>query len=103
MSSNMGAKRDNGRGSFVQSVITAGESFYREVLQNLRGWKAAPPKLKDVAEGADVPSSPEVLSEVLDVPENAIDEERAAADLRGVTREDPSGNGDRSDAHVRET
>jgi hypothetical protein len=34
-SSNMGAKRDNGRGSFVDSVITAGENFYRQVLQNL--------------------------------------------------------------------
>jgi hypothetical protein len=80
MSTNMGMKRDNGRGSFVDSVIAAVETFYREVLQNLRAWKAPPPKLKKPAEGEDVPAAlPEALSEVLDVPETAIDGDSAGA------------------------
>jgi hypothetical protein len=92
----MGVKRDNGRGSFVDSVITAGENFYRQVLQNLRAWKASPPKLKGRAEEAEVPSSPEALSEALDVPDGAIDEDRAAAELRGIRIEEPSGDGHRA-------
>jgi hypothetical protein len=50
LSLNMGLKRDSGRGSFVESVVGATESFYAEVLQNLRAWKAAPPKLKKAPE-----------------------------------------------------
>lgn len=46
LSSNMGVKRDAGRGSFVESVSNVSETFYGEVLQKLRPWKAAPPKLK---------------------------------------------------------
>ncbi len=57
----------------MDSVIVAAEDFYREVLQNLRAWKASPPKLKKVPEGEEVPvASPEALSEMLDVPEAAI-------------------------------
>jgi hypothetical protein len=43
---NMGLKRDASKGSFIESVISATEDFYRTVLQNLRPWKPAPPKLK---------------------------------------------------------
>jgi hypothetical protein len=46
----MGLKRDSSRGSFVESVVNAAEVFYGEVLQNLRTWKPAPPKLKKPAE-----------------------------------------------------
>jgi hypothetical protein len=46
IASNMGQKRDSSRGSFVESVVTAAEAFYGGVLQNLRTWKPAPPKLK---------------------------------------------------------
>jgi hypothetical protein len=49
LSGNMGQKRDASRGSFVDSVSTAAEGFYAGVLQNLRAWKAAPPKLKKAA------------------------------------------------------
>lgn len=47
--SNMGLKRDNGRGSFADGVVTAAESFYEQVLQRLRPWKAAPPQLRKAA------------------------------------------------------
>lgn len=43
---NMGLKRDASKGSFIETVITGTEDFYRLVLQDLRRWKAAPPKLK---------------------------------------------------------
>lgn len=43
---NMGLKRDAGKGSFIDSVLTTTKDFYGEVLQNLRPWKASPPKLQ---------------------------------------------------------
>lgn len=46
LTQNMGLKKDAGPGSFIESVITTVEEFYGQVLQNLRGWKAPPPKLK---------------------------------------------------------
>jgi hypothetical protein len=46
IASNMGLKRDSSRGSFVESVVNAAEAFYGDVLQKLRTWKPAPPKLK---------------------------------------------------------
>ena len=46
LASNMGLKRDNGRGSFVESVMNGAEVFYGDVLQKLRAWKPAPPQLK---------------------------------------------------------
>jgi hypothetical protein len=65
LSSNMGSKRDAGRGSFVESVLTATETFYGEVLQNLRPWKAAPPKLKKSVEPEETPQ--EAVAEIVGV------------------------------------
>lgn len=45
LSRNMGLKRDAGQGSFIESVEGTVEAFYEKVLQNLRPWKAVPPKL----------------------------------------------------------
>jgi len=74
LSRNMGLKRDSGRGSFVQSVISTTEEFYREVLQNIRPWKPSPPKLRSVPEPAE-----EKIAAVLDVPEESIAEEALPA------------------------
>jgi hypothetical protein len=61
LSRNMGLKRDHGKGSFIESVESTVELFYESVLQNLRPWKAAPPKLhKKVGTAEDA---------VVDVPE----------------------------------
>ncbi len=43
----MGTKRSLGRGSFIESVVGAIDGFYVEVVQNLKPWSAAPPKLRD--------------------------------------------------------
>lgn len=42
----MGGKRGRGRGAFIDSVLTAGDDFYADVLQYLKAWSAAPPKLR---------------------------------------------------------
>ncbi|MEX0983920.1 MAG: hypothetical protein WD096_02600 [Actinomycetota bacterium] len=65
LSSTMGLKRDAGRGSFVESVLSGAETFYGEVLQKLRAWKAAPPKLKRAAEPDETPQ--EVVAEIVGV------------------------------------
>lgn len=44
--SNLGSKRGRGRGSFIDSVLCATDAFYAEVLQFLKAWSAAPPKLR---------------------------------------------------------
>ena len=46
----LGAKRGRGRGSFIDSVLGAIDVFYAEVMQNLRAWSAAPPRLREPAE-----------------------------------------------------
>jgi len=45
----MGAKRGRGRGSFIDSVLNAVDSFYADVLGDLKAWTAAPPKLRPAA------------------------------------------------------
>ena len=47
--STLGTKRGRGRGSFIDSVLTAVDDFYAEVHGTLRAWSAAPPKLRPVA------------------------------------------------------
>lgn len=44
-----GAKRGRGRGSFIDSLLAASDQFYAEVLQNLKAWSAAPPKMRPVS------------------------------------------------------
>lgn len=46
--STLGTKRGRGRGSFIDSVLSAVNSFYADVLGSLRAWAAAPPKLRPV-------------------------------------------------------
>jgi hypothetical protein len=65
----MGLKPYSSRGSFVESVVKAVEAFYGDVLQNLRTWKPAPPKLKKPAE-------------------KEVSPETVVAELVGVERED---------------
>jgi hypothetical protein len=42
----MGAKRGRGRGAFIDGVLDAVDAFYADVLQHLKAWSAAPPKLR---------------------------------------------------------
>ncbi len=49
MTSTLGTKRGRGRGSFIESVLTGVDAFYAQVLQDLKAWSAAPPKLRPAA------------------------------------------------------
>jgi hypothetical protein len=42
----MGTKRGRGRGAFIDTVLGTVNTFYGEVLETLRPWAAAPPKLR---------------------------------------------------------
>ena len=50
LSAPLGTKRGRGRGAAIDSVLTAVDTFYGEVLQFLKAWTAAPPKLREPAE-----------------------------------------------------
>jgi hypothetical protein len=47
LSCNAGPARGQGRGSFVDSVLTAVDKFYSEVVQHVKPWTPAPPKIRD--------------------------------------------------------
>jgi hypothetical protein len=79
LTADMGLKRDIGRGSFVESVTGSAQTFYGEVLQNLRGWKPAPPRLKKTAETGD--ESAAAVADLVGVqPEKVADDVPAVSD-----------------------
>jgi hypothetical protein len=47
LAANIGTKRGQGKGSFVSSVVGAIDRFYAEVVQHIKPWTQAPPKVKD--------------------------------------------------------
>jgi hypothetical protein len=49
LTTTIGTKRGRGRGSFIDSVLDAIDSFYADVVQQLKAWTAAPPRLREVA------------------------------------------------------
>ncbi len=77
----MGTKRARGRGSFIDSALEAVDSFYGDVMQSIKAWSAAPPKLREVTEQQPVP---EVLTSTAlssqDGPEVATDSAESAGD-----------------------
>lgn len=46
LSAPMGTKRGQGRGSFTESVLDLVDAFYESVVQTVRPWAPAPPKLR---------------------------------------------------------
>ncbi|AGL19467.1 hypothetical protein [Actinoplanes sp. N902-109] len=45
-----GTKRGAGRGAFIDSLLGAIDEFYEQVLQNLKPWMPAPPRLRSADE-----------------------------------------------------
>lgn len=67
LNSAMGTKRGRGRGAFIDSVLSAVDVFYGEVLGDLKAWSAAPPRLRPgVSPSSDErdPSRPASLSSI---------------------------------------
>ncbi len=56
-SAKAGTKRGRGKGAFIDSVIELIDDFYRDVLQHLKAWSAAPPKLRHTEEPEPVPAN----------------------------------------------
>jgi len=46
MTTAIGTKRGRGRGAFIDSVLDAIDTFYADVMQQLKAWSAAPPHLR---------------------------------------------------------
>lgn len=63
LSAPMGTKRARGRGGFIDSVLDLADTFYADVLQNLKAWSATPPKLRE--ESVETPSPPGLASGAL--------------------------------------
>lgn len=63
--STLGSKRGRGRGSFIDSVLAGVNDYYSEVLEGLKAWSAAPPKLRpeapSVSQGVE-PTQPKSLA-----------------------------------------
>ncbi|MBU2670574.1 stress response protein [Actinoplanes bogorensis] len=57
-----GTKRGTGRGSFIDSVLDAVDDFYKQVLQNLKPWMQAPPRLRSPEDVVVEPVSPALIS-----------------------------------------
>ncbi len=86
----MGAKAGRGRGTFIDSVLDLLDSFYGDVVQHLKAWSAAPPKLREVEIVTDV--EPDLVSTApssQDGPEE-VGEESLAVETA------PADNGDES-------
>ncbi|MCU1356330.1 MAG: hypothetical protein JWM89_1748 [Acidimicrobiales bacterium] len=49
----MGSKRGTGRGSFIGSVLSLVDAFYGSVVQGIKPWAPAPPKLRTVSPQED--------------------------------------------------
>jgi hypothetical protein len=60
----LGTKRGRGRGAFIDSMLGAIDSFYGEVLGDLKAWSATPPKMRQVSptELAGEPTQPASLA-----------------------------------------
>jgi len=71
---NMGLKKDASKGSFIDSVVSTTKDHYADVLQNLRAWKATPPKLKKPPEEESVEEATELPPPVRDAIEDAQSE-----------------------------
>lgn len=61
MSVPMGAKRGRGRGAFIDSVLDLVDAFYGDVVQHLKAWSAAPPRMRE-SEPEPEPVQPPALA-----------------------------------------
>jgi hypothetical protein len=90
----MGTKRGNGRGSFIDSVVDAVDSFYGDVLQHLRAWSPSAPRLRDELEPPDV--QPALVSTALssqDEPDRSVPDARMQPSEGGEGVLDPAAIG----------
>jgi len=64
----MGSKRGRGRASFIDGVLDAVDAFYVQVLQQLKAWSTAPPRLRadvDTVQDEQPDTAPALVSTAL--------------------------------------
>ena len=86
----LGTKRGRGRGAAIDSVLVAVDAFYGDVLQHVKAWTAAAPKMREPAE-APAGTAPALVSTALSSQDGA-----AASDPNAV----PATTGDVTDAQA---
>ena len=86
----LGTKRGRGRGAAIDSVLVAVETSYGDVLQHVKAWTAAAPKMREPAE-APAGTAPALVSTALSSQDGA-----AASDPNAV----PATTGDVTDAQA---
>lgn len=79
LTSKLGTKGSTGRGSFIESVTDAVDSFYETVVQNLKAWSAAPPRLR--SEEREAPAPEDVPAALVSTAFSSQDEPEVAPDL----------------------
>jgi hypothetical protein len=93
--STAGSKRGSGRGSFIDSVVDAIDTFYEQVIQNLKPWMPAPPRLRSDEEIQPTePVSPNLVSTAISSQDGT--EPAPAATQTADASDEPSS---RDDAH----
>jgi hypothetical protein len=60
LSSPMGIKRGRGKGTFIDSVLDLVDTFYADVVQHLKAWSAAPPRMRETIQVPE--QSPQLIS-----------------------------------------
>jgi hypothetical protein len=61
LSSGAGTKRGRGRGAFIDSVLDAIDDFYGQVIQNLKPWLPAAPRMRSADDAVAVEPVPTAL------------------------------------------
>ncbi len=65
MSAPTASKRGRGRGTFIDSVLDAVDTFYGDVMQHLKAWAATPPRLREPLTEPQVPTETALDSNAL--------------------------------------
>lgn len=74
----LGSKRGKGKGGFIDSVAGGVNTFYAEVVQNLRSWQATAPKLREL--GAEETATDEVEEQLISTALSSQDDSEISED-----------------------
>jgi hypothetical protein len=84
----LGTKRGRGRGSFIESIENAINTFYGTVVQDLRAWTATPPRLREAPVQPDEPAA--LTSTALSSQDGAESDEAAAGLVVDTDEDEPA-------------
>jgi hypothetical protein len=77
----LGTKRGRGRGAFIDSIENAINTFYGDIVQDLRAWTAAPPRLREAPAQPD--EQPSLTSTALSSQDGTEPDEAASGPTAG--------------------